>query len=690
MPDKHKLKLFGKHKHDKEDELDSSNQAHNRKFLGFHIGKHESCDSLTSPTMTNSSDHHHHNQSHSVQHSRNPSPSQAHTTTSMSIQSPQPHGHNALNKQDSDLSLKKPAGSMADLKKFFKTKKTSNPRKDGHNILGLYSNQLHSPPPMAHSNSGGASSNVSGLHSRDQSSTSLANLINQTSSQLLYNASHSTNNNRDPFTDDNSPWVKKYGKVGKELGSGAGGSVKLVTRPSDSKTFAVKEFRPKRSSESLKDYTRKCTAEYCIGSTLVHPNIIKTMDIIHENNRYFEVMEYAPIDFFAVVMSGEMSRTEINCCFKQIIEGVTYLHTLGLAHRDLKLDNCVITKEGILKIIDFGSAVIFKYPYEQTGNSKDVIHLCHGIVGSDPYLAPEVLKSPNSYNPQPVDIWSIAIIYCCMTLKRFPWKIPNAEKDNSFKLYCMFDDNFHDYYLSNECHKLLLQQRKLKNTIVRLNKRKKQLEEESELEAEHNDDDNNNNNSNTMDGEQQDEEMKDAEQTQTPTPNATPAPEPGSTKDNKSNEAVPVLTDEQAEEIMAQLHEIDLKLEEFENKKNELKKQYEEARDSDPNYQKQLTQIHEEEEKQKQKEAEHGGDEKKKSHHKQIHGPYRLMRLLPHAARPIISRMLEVDPKKRATMEEVMEDEFIKGITSCTVKQDIDGCEEEVIKGSPPHEHTIV
>ena len=178
----------------------------------------------------------------------------------------------------------------------------------------------------------------------------------------MYNASHSVNSNRDPFTDDNSPLVKKYGKIGKELGSGAGGSVKLITRPSDSKTFAVKEFRAKRSTESLKDYTRKCTAEYCIGSTLRHPNIIKTIDIIHENNRYFEIMEYAPIDFFAVVMSGEMSRTEINCCLKQIIEGVAYLHKLGLAHRDLKLDNCVITNEGILKIIDFGSAVIFKYP----------------------------------------------------------------------------------------------------------------------------------------------------------------------------------------------------------------------------------------------------------------------------------------------------------------------------------------
>lgn len=684
MPDKHKLKLFGKHKHDKDEELDTStsNQAHNRKFLGFNIGKHESCDSLTSPTVTNSSDQRH-QQPSSAQHSRNPSPSQAHATTSISTQSPQAQGQNALNKHDSDLSIKKPAGSMADLKKFFKTKKTSNPRKDGHNILGLYSNQLHSPPPIAHSSSGGNNGSVSGLQSRDQSSTSLANLINQTSSQLLYNASHSTNSNRDPFMDDNSPWVKKYGKVGKELGSGAGGSVKLVTRPSDSKTFAVKEFRPKRSSESLKDYTRKCTAEYCIGSTLIHPNIIKTMDIIHENNRYFEVMEYAPIDFFAVVMSGEMSRTEINCCFKQIIEGVSYLHTLGLAHRDLKLDNCVITQDGILKIIDFGSAVIFKYPYDQVGNSKDVIHLCHGIVGSDPYLAPEVLKSPNSYNPQPVDIWSIAIIYCCMTLKRFPWKIPNAEKDNSFKLYCMFDDNFHDYYLSNECHKLLLQQRKLKNTIVRLNKRKKQLEEEGEVEQ---------GNNNNADGEQQDEEMKDADHahTHTHTPTSTPGPELDPAKDNKSVETVQVLTEEQAEEIMAQLHEIDLKLEEFENKKNELKKQYEEVRDSDPNYQKQLAQIHEDEEKQRLKEAEHGGEEKKKSHHKQIHGPYRLMRLLPHAARPIMSKMLEVDPKKRATMEEVMEDEFIKGIVSCTVHQSADGMSEEVIKGAPSHEHTNV
>lgn len=111
------------------------------------------------------------------------------------------------------------------------------------------------------------------------------------------------------------------------------------------------------------------------------------MDIFSDakKQRYFEVMEYCPVDFFAVVMSGKMSRGEVNCCLKQLACGVKYLHSMGLAHRDLKLDNCVMTENGILKLIDFGSAVVFRYPFEQE------VTLASGIVGSDPYLAPEVL-----------------------------------------------------------------------------------------------------------------------------------------------------------------------------------------------------------------------------------------------------------------------------------------------------------
>jgi hypothetical protein len=166
-----------------------------------------------------------------------------------------------------------------------------------------------------------------------------------------------------PFADDHSI-ESKYGKFGKVLGSGAGGSVRLMKRSSDGVTFAVKQFRDRHSYESEREYNKKVTAEFCIGSTLHHGNVIETMDIVHEKGKWYEVMEYAPFDLFAIVMTGKMSREEICCCTLQILSGVQYLHSMGLAHRDLKLDNVVVNEHGIMKIIDFGSAVVFRYSFE--------------------------------------------------------------------------------------------------------------------------------------------------------------------------------------------------------------------------------------------------------------------------------------------------------------------------------------
>ncbi|OBA22559.1 Pkinase-domain-containing protein [Metschnikowia bicuspidata var. bicuspidata NRRL YB-4993] len=223
------------------------------------------------------------------------------------------------------------------------------------------------------------------------------------------------------------PFSKRYSKFGETLGAGAGGAVKLVNRLLDKKIFAVKEFRAKYQNETKRDYAKKITGEYCIGSTLKHPNIIETVEICYENDRILQVMEYCDFDLFAIVMSNQMSREEIDCCFKQVLSGINYLHSMGLAHRDLKLDNCVVDSRGIVKIIDFGSAVVFSYPF-----TKTLIEAL-GVVGSDPYLAPEVCVF-TKYDPRPVDVWSVAIIYCCMMLKKFPWKVPKLV-DNSFKLF---------------------------------------------------------------------------------------------------------------------------------------------------------------------------------------------------------------------------------------------------------------
>jgi hypothetical protein len=84
---------------------------------------------------------------------------------------------------------------------------------------------------------------------------------------------------------------KKYGKWGKVLGSGAGGTVRLIKASSKQggSTYAVKEFRPRRQGENEKEYQRKVTAEFCVGVTLRHINVIETVDIVNDHGHFYEV-----------------------------------------------------------------------------------------------------------------------------------------------------------------------------------------------------------------------------------------------------------------------------------------------------------------------------------------------------------------------------------------------------------------
>lgn len=236
--------------------------------------------------------------------------------------------------------------------------------------------------------------------------------------------------------DDAHELIQKYGIPGKLLGEGVSGSVSVV-KGSDNTMFAVKKFRPRAAKESLLDYSKKVTSEFCVGSFLHHHNVIETLDMLQEGEDFLVVMEYCPYDLFTLVMSDLMGKHEIACYFKQICNGVAYLHSQGLAHRDLKLDNCVVNAQGILKLIDFGSATIFHYKYENK------IVKAKGIVGSDPYLAPELLIN-QYYDPRPVDVWSIAVMFYCMTLRRFPWKKP-SEDVVSFKLFAQKPDDENDH-----------------------------------------------------------------------------------------------------------------------------------------------------------------------------------------------------------------------------------------------------
>lgn len=84
---------------------------------------------------------------------------------------------------------------------------------------------------------------------------------------------------------------KKYGKWGKVLGSGAGGTVRLIKgKAKDGGViYAVKEFRQRKQGESEREYHKKVTAEFCVGSALKHSNIIETIEIVSDHGHFYEV-----------------------------------------------------------------------------------------------------------------------------------------------------------------------------------------------------------------------------------------------------------------------------------------------------------------------------------------------------------------------------------------------------------------
>uniref|UniRef100_A0A0M3HNL0 non-specific serine/threonine protein kinase n=1 Tax=Ascaris lumbricoides TaxID=6252 RepID=A0A0M3HNL0_ASCLU len=172
--------------------------------------------------------------------------------------------------------------------------------------------------------------------------------------------------------------------VVRTLGEGAFGEVKLVV---DSKNSNI------------------AVAMKCIDLER-HPDVI---DAVRKEIRFLLLLLFHHLE-----PDVGMPSAKAQFYFRQLIEGVKFIHSIGIVHRDIKPENILLTQKDVLKISDFGMATVFKH----NGQERMLSTRC----GTLPYVSPQVLTG--TYRAEPTDIWSCGVVLVALLAGELPWESP--------------------------------------------------------------------------------------------------------------------------------------------------------------------------------------------------------------------------------------------------------------------------
>lgn len=202
------------------------------------------------------------------------------------------------------------------------------------------------------------------------------------------------------------------------------------------------------------DYKTTYLKEFIIG-------LRGNVEIIDKN--YVIYMELADGELFSrVIDSGSLSEDAARKYFFQLMLAVKHMHDRGIVHRDLKLENVLLTND-TCKVCDFGLA----HQYEKDGKGGYVVTGLKEICGSKSYCAPEVLEGKREgYQGYPTDVWSCGICLFAMLAGFFPldeasgsdWrfkKIQAAQKQQMSVTHTIFGFYDRACSLTQECTDLI-------------------------------------------------------------------------------------------------------------------------------------------------------------------------------------------------------------------------------------------
>ncbi|MBI4613648.1 MAG: protein kinase [Planctomycetes bacterium] len=194
--------------------------------------------------------------------------------------------------------------------------------------------------------------------------------------------------------------------IERRLGGGGMGDVYLAVDRRMGRKVALKIL--KRKVAAKKDHVQRFMREVKSVARLEHPNVIKVYEVGEEGGNHFFAMEYVeglPMNR-ALKREGHDLRW-IATLFRDIALGLDHAHGRGVVHRDIKLSNILLSKDGVPKIVDFGLA-------REIGGSD--LTATGQILGTPAYMAPEQVRGDKDRIGPRSDIYSLgAILYVALT-----------------------------------------------------------------------------------------------------------------------------------------------------------------------------------------------------------------------------------------------------------------------------------
>ncbi|KAG7663260.1 CTK1 [[Candida] subhashii] len=193
-----------------------------------------------------------------------------------------------------------------------------------------------------------------------------------------------------------------------QVGEGTYGKVYKAKHTQTNEYVAMKRLRLETEREG---FPITAIREIKLLSSFDHENVVGLLEMMVEHNQIYMIFDYLDHDLTGLLSHPDLKLSECHrkFIFKQLIQGLNYLHKKRVIHRDIKGSNILIDNIGRLKIADFGLARTMKIL--NTGESPDYTNRVITIW----YRPPELLLGATDYGRE-VDIWGVGCLlielYC--------------------------------------------------------------------------------------------------------------------------------------------------------------------------------------------------------------------------------------------------------------------------------------